>query len=75
MFNYDTFFFNFYIMSRKNIFFFIKEYLEPVQPRVGSSGTTEMLKSSDAGSHIAARALLTSPSSTTHLDRIHDTHQ
>jgi hypothetical protein len=38
MFNYDTLFFNFYIISRKNIFFFIKEYLEPVQPGVGSSG-------------------------------------
>jgi hypothetical protein len=48
MFNYDTLFFNFYIISRKNIFFFIKEYLEPVQPGVGSSGATEMLQSPDA---------------------------
>jgi hypothetical protein len=41
MFNYDTLFFNFYIISRKNIFFFIKEFLKPVQPRVGSSGATK----------------------------------
>jgi hypothetical protein len=49
MFNYDTLFFNFYIISRKNIFFFIKTFLEPVQPGVGSSGATEMLQSPDAG--------------------------
>jgi hypothetical protein len=75
MFNYDTLFFNFYIISRKNIFFFIKEYLEPVQPGVGSSGATEMLQSPDAGGHTAARALFTSPSSTPHLDRSHDMHR
>jgi hypothetical protein len=75
MFNYDTLFFNFYIISRKNIFFFIKEYLEPVQPGVGSSGATETLQSPDAGGHTAARALFTSPSSTPHLDRSHDTHR
>ena len=49
--------------------------MEPVQPEVGSSGTTEMLQSPDAGSHTAARALFTSPSSTPHLDRSHDTHR
>jgi hypothetical protein len=43
MFNYDSLFFNFYIISRKNIFFFIKEFLEPVQPDVGSSGDTKTL--------------------------------
>ena len=74
MFNYDTLFFNFYIISRKNIFFFIKEYLEPVHPGVGSSGATKMLQSPDAGGHTAARALFTSPSSTPHADRSHDTH-
>jgi hypothetical protein len=75
MFNYDTLFFNFYIISRKNIFFFIKKYLYPVQPRVGSSGATETLQSRDAGSHIASRELVTSPSSTPHLDRSHDKHR
>jgi hypothetical protein len=40
MFNYDTLLFNFYIISRKNIFFFIREYLKPVQPGVGSGGVT-----------------------------------
>jgi hypothetical protein len=45
MFNYHTLFFNYYIISRKNIFFFIKEYLQPVQPKVGSSGTTKTLQS------------------------------
>ena len=75
MFNYDTFFFNFYIISRKNIFFFIKEYLEPVQSGVGSSGTTEMLQSPDAGSHTVARELFTSPYSTPHLDISHDMHR
>jgi hypothetical protein len=74
MFNYDTFFFNFYIISRKNIFFFIKESLEPVQLEVGSSGATETLQSPDADDHTAARALFTSPYSTPHLDRNHDTH-
>jgi hypothetical protein len=43
MFNYDTFFFNIYIISRKNILFFIKEFLEPIQPDVGSSGATMTL--------------------------------
>jgi hypothetical protein len=75
MFNYDTLFFNFYIISRKNIFFFIKSFLEPVQPGVGSSGATEMLQSPDAGGHTAARVLFTSPSSTPNLDRSHDTHR
>jgi hypothetical protein len=75
MFNYDTLFFNFYIISRKNIFFFIKEYLEPVQPGVGSSGATETLQSPNAGGHTATRALFTSPSSTPHLDRSHDMHR
>ena len=49
--------------------------MEPVQPVVGSSGSTEMLQSPDAGGHIAARALFTSPSSTPNLDRNHDTHR
>jgi hypothetical protein len=75
MFNYDTLFFKFYIISRKNIFFFIKEYLEPVQHGVGSSGTTETLQSPDVSGHTAARALFTSPSSTPHLDRSNDTHR
>jgi hypothetical protein len=74
MLNYDTLFFNFYIISRKNIFFFIKEYLEPVQPRVGSSGATETLQSPNVGGHTTSRELFTSPSSTPHLDRSHDTH-
>jgi hypothetical protein len=55
MFNYDTLFFNFYIISRKNIFFFIKEFLEPIQPGVGSSGATEMLQNPDMGGHTATR--------------------
>jgi hypothetical protein len=75
MFNYDTLFFNFYIISRKNIFFFIKTFLEPVQPGVGSSGTTETLQSPDVGGHIAARVLFTSPYSTPNLDKSHDTHR
>jgi hypothetical protein len=76
MFNYDTLFFNFYIISQKNIFFFIKEYLEPVQPGVGSSGATETLQSPDVGGgHTTARELFNSPSSTPHLDRSNDTHQ
>jgi hypothetical protein len=75
MFNYDTFFFNFYIISRKNIFFFIKECLEPLQPGVGSSRTIETLQSPKAGGHTATKALFTSPSSTPQLDRSHDTHQ
>ena len=75
MFNYDTLFFNFYIISRKNILFFIKEYLEPVQSRVGSSGSTETLQSPDAGGHTAAKELFTSPSYTPHLDRSHETHR
>ena len=75
MFNYDTLFFNFYIISRKHIFFFIKEYLDPVQPSVGSSGVAEMPQSHDVGGHIAARVLFTSPSSTPNLGRIHDTHR
>ena len=74
MFNYDTLFFNYYIISHKNIFFFIKEYLESVQPGVGSSGATETLQNPDAGGHTIARALFTSPYSTPHLDRSHDTH-
>jgi hypothetical protein len=49
MFNYDTLFFNFYIISQKNIFFFIKEYLQPVQLWFGSSGAIETLQSPNAG--------------------------
>jgi hypothetical protein len=49
--------------------------LEPVQPGVGSSGATETLQSPNASSHIDARALFTSPYSTPHLDRSHDTHR
>jgi hypothetical protein len=76
MFNYDTLFFNFYIISqKKKKIFFIKEYLEPVHLGVGSSGAIEMLQSPDVGSHTAARALFTSPSSTPHADRSHDTHR
>jgi len=75
MFNYDTFFFNFYIISQKNIYFFIKEYLERVQLGVGSSGATEMLQSPDAGGHTASRALFTSPYSIPNLDRSHDAHR
>lgn len=60
------------LMSQLNTY---KEYLEPVQPGVGSSGTTETLQSPDTGYHIAARALFTSPSSTSHLDRSHDMHR
>jgi hypothetical protein len=75
MFNYDTLFFNFYIISRKNIFFYIKTFLEPVQLGVGSSGSIEMLQSPDAGGHTAARVLFISPSSTPNLDRNHDMHR
>ena len=75
MFNYDTLFFNFYIISRKNIFFFIKEYLELVQPRVGSSGAIEMLQSPNVDNHTPAKELFTSPYSTPHLDRSHDMHR
>jgi hypothetical protein len=74
MFNYDTLFFNFYIISRKNNFFFIKGYLELVQPGVGSSGSTETLQSPNVGGHTTTRELFTSPSSTPHLDMSHDTH-
>jgi hypothetical protein len=74
MFNYDTLFFNFYIISRKTIFFFIKTFLEPVQPSVGSSGATEMLLSPDAGGHTTSIILFNYPSSTPNLDRSHDTH-
>jgi hypothetical protein len=74
MFNYDTLFFNFYIISQKNIFFFINQFLEPIQPGVGSSGATETLQSPDAGGHTTARELFTSPSSTPNLYRSHDTH-
>jgi hypothetical protein len=73
MFNYETLFFNFYIISRKNIFLFIKRFLEPIQPGVGSSSATKTLQSLDAGGHIVARVLFTSPSSTPNLDRSHDT--
>jgi hypothetical protein len=75
MFNYDTLFFKFYIISRKNIFFYIKTFLEPVQPGVGSSGTTETLQSPDVGGHTIARVLFTSSSSTPNLDRSHDMHR
>jgi hypothetical protein len=75
MFNYETLFFNFYIISRKNIFLFIKRFLEPVQPGVGSSGATETLQSPDAGGHTAPRVIFTSPYSTPNLDRSHDTHR
>jgi hypothetical protein len=75
MFNYETLFFNFYIISRKNKFFFIKIFLEPIQPSVGSSGAAETLQSPDAGGHTTSRVLFTSPSSTPNLDRIHDTYR
>jgi hypothetical protein len=64
-----------FTLSHKKNFFFIKEYLDPVQPRVGSSGAKKTLQSPDVGGHTAARALFTSPSSTPHLDRSHDTHR
>jgi hypothetical protein len=72
MFNYDTLFFNFYIISRKTIFFFIREFLEPIQPGVGSSGAIEMLQSPNASGHTIARELFTSPYSTPNLDRSHE---
>jgi hypothetical protein len=75
MFNYETLFFNFYIISRKNIFFFIKIFLELVRPGVGSSGTVETLQSLDEGGHTTARVLFTSPYSTPNLDRSHDMHR
>jgi hypothetical protein len=49
--------------------------LEPIQLGVGSSGATKMLQIPDVGGHTAARALFTSPYSTPHADRSHDTHQ
>ena len=48
----------------------MKEYLEPIQPEVGSSGATETLQSPDVGGHTAARALFTSPYSTAHEDSV-----
>jgi hypothetical protein len=60
--------------KKKKKIFFIKEYLEPVQPWVGSSGTAETLQSPDVGGHTATRAIFTSPYSTPHADRSHDTH-
>jgi hypothetical protein len=68
------YFLTFTLSHEKNIFFFIKRFLEPVQPDVGSSGTAETPQSPDAGCHTTARVLFTSPSSTPNLDRIHDTH-
>jgi hypothetical protein len=65
----------FTLSHEKKKFFFIKEYLEPIQPGVGSSGATEMLQSPDADGHTVARELFTSPSSTPHLDRSHDMHR
>jgi hypothetical protein len=64
-----------FTLSHEKTFFFIKEFLEPVQPGVGSSGTTKMLQSPDVGGHTTARALFTSPYSTPNLDRIHDMHR
>ena len=49
--------------------------MEPVQPGIGSSGTTERLQSPDVGGHTTARALLTSPYSTPHLYRSNDMHR
>ena len=66
---------NFTLSHDKNIFFFINEYLEPVQPKVGSSGATETLQSPDAGGHTSARELFTSPSYRPNLDSGHDTHR
>ena len=68
-------FFNFYIISRKNIFFFIKRFLEPIQPDVGSSGVAETPHSPNVGGHTSVRVLFTFPSSTPNLDRIHDMHR
>jgi hypothetical protein len=65
----------FTLSHKKKKIFFIKEYLEPVQPGVGSSGATETLQSPDTSGHTTARALFTSPSSTPHADRIHDMHR
>jgi hypothetical protein len=64
----------FTLSHEKTFSFFIKEYLEPVQLGVGSSGATETLQSPDVSGHTTARALFASPSSTPHLDRIHDMH-
>jgi hypothetical protein len=75
MFNYESFFLNFYIISQKNILFLIKRFLEPIQPGVGSSGVAEMPRSPDMGCHIDARVLFTSPYSTPNLDKIRDTHR
>jgi len=75
MFNYKILFFNFYIISWKNILFFIKRFLEHVQPDVGSSGITEIPQSPDAGCHTTARVLFTSPYSIPNLYRNHDTHR
>jgi hypothetical protein len=59
----------------KKHFFFIKRFVEPVQPGVGSSGAAEMPKSPNVGGHIVSKVLFTSPSSTPNLDRSHDTHR
>jgi hypothetical protein len=75
MFNYDTLFFNFYSISRKTIFFFIKIFLEPIQPSVGSSGARKMLlESSFAGVHTTSIVIFTYPYSIQNLDKSHDTH-
>jgi hypothetical protein len=65
----------FTLSHEKTFSFFIKEFLEPIPPGVGSSGATETLQSPDVGSHIVARELYTSPSSTPNLYRSHDTHR
>ena len=63
-----------FTISHEKKIFFIKEYLEPILPGVGSSGVIEILQNPDAGSHTAARALFTYPSPTPNLYRSHDTH-
>jgi hypothetical protein len=65
----------FTLSHEKTFYFFIKEYLEPVQPGVGSSGAIETIQSPDVGGHTTARELFTSPYSTPHLYGSHDTHR
>jgi len=55
--------------------YFIKIFLEPVQPSVGSSGARETLHGPHLGVHTTSRVIFTSPYSTPSLDRSHDTHQ
>jgi hypothetical protein len=69
------YFLTFTLSHEKNILFFIKRFLEPVHPGVGSSGTAKTPQCPDISCHIVYRVLFTTPYSTPNLDRSHDTHR